>query len=335
MNRNMKQWVADMIASPVKKALPVLSFPSTQLMGIGVRELISDSVLQAEGMRLIAKRTNAAASVSLMDLSVEAECFGSAIQVSDDEVPTVVGSIITGTEDAASLAVPEVGAGRTRIYIDALRKAVALIDDRPVLAGTIGPFSLAGRLMDVTEIMIQCYEDPGLVHSVLDKATSFITAYARAYKEAGAHGMVMAEPLAGLLSPDFGEEFSARYVKRIVDALQDERFIVVYHNCGNSTVAMIDSILGTGAAALHFGNAIDMADMMPHIPPHIAAMGNIDPAAHFRNGTPESVRAATLGLLERCGAYPNFIISSGCDIPPLSRWENIDAFFETVDAFYA
>lgn len=331
----MKQWVADMIASPVKKALPVLSFPSTQLMGIGVRELISDSVLQAEGMRLIAKRTNAAASVSLMDLSVEAECFGSTIQVSDDEVPTVIGSIIADADDAAALAIPEVGSGRTQIYIDALRKAAALIDDRPVLAGTIGPFSLSGRLMDVTEIMIQCYENPALVHTVLGKAADFLVAYARAYKQAGAHGIVMAEPLAGLLSPDFGEEFSSRYVKRIVDELQDDRFIVVYHNCGNSTVAMIDSILGTGAAALHFGNAIDMADMMPHIPPHIPAMGNIDPAAEFRNGTPESVRAATLALLERCGSYPNFIISSGCDIPPLSRWENIDAFFETVDAYYA
>ena len=44
----------------------------------------------------------------------------------------------------------------------------------------------------------------------------------------------MAEPLAGLLSPDLAQEFSADYVKQIVDAVQDDNFLVVYHNCGNT-----------------------------------------------------------------------------------------------------
>ena len=334
MKINMKQWLADMIQSPVKKALPVLSFPSTQLLGITVRELICDSDLQARGMALVAERVESAAAVSLMDLSVEAECFGSVIHVSDDEVPTVVGSIISSREDADSLAVPGIGSGRTSIYIEAIEKAVRLINDRPVLAGIIGPYSLAGRLMDVTEIMIYCYEDPEMVHVILDKVTNFLIEYARAYKSVGANGVLIAEPLAGLLSPDFGEEFSARYVKRIVDALQDDNFAVMYHNCGNSTIQMIDSIIGTGASALHFGNAIDMAQMMPHIPPHIVAMGNVEPAGQFRNGTPESVRAATLGIMEKCCQYPNFVISSGCDIPPLSPWANIDAFFAAAKEFY-
>ena len=36
-----------------------------------------------------------------------------------------------------------------------------------------------------------------------------------------------------------------------------------------------------------------------------------------------------------CCKYPNFAISSGCDIPPMSKWENIDAYFEAVSEFYA
>ena len=43
MSRNMKQWLAQLREMPEKKALPVLSFPAVQLMGISVRELISDS----------------------------------------------------------------------------------------------------------------------------------------------------------------------------------------------------------------------------------------------------------------------------------------------------
>ena len=63
-------------------------------------------------------------------------------------------------------------------------------------------------------------------------------------------------------------------------------------------------------------------------------MGNIDPVTAFRNGTPASVREDTLGLLNRCAGHKNFVISSGCDIPPASSWENIDAFFAAVEEFY-
>ncbi|MGM9629202.1 uroporphyrinogen decarboxylase family protein [Butyricicoccus sp.] len=64
-------------------------------------------------------------------------------------------------------------------------------------------------------------------------------------------------------------------------------------------------------------------------------MGNVDPAGEFRNSTPESVRRATLDVMEKFCSHPNFVISSGCDIPPMSSWDNIDAFFAAVDEFYA
>ncbi len=335
MKRDMKAWLEELKAAPAKKAMPVLSFPAIQLMGVSVKELISDSDLQAKGMALVAQRVDSAASVSLMDLSVEAECFGAQIRVSDEEVPTVVGQVVSTEEEAEALAIPEVGACRTGLYIDAIKKAAGLITDRPVFAGVIGPFSLAARLLDVTEVMIDCYEEPDMVHIVLDKVTQFLCAYCQAYKEAGANGVVLAEPVAGLLSPALAEEFSGPYVKRIVDAVQDDSFLVIYHNCGGSTIQQIDSILATGSAAYHFGNAIDMAEMMTHIPAGTVAMGNVDPAGEFRNGTPDSIRAATLAVMDACCKYPNFVISSGCDIPPLSRWENIDAFFAAVREYYS
>lgn len=332
---NMKQWVADVLASEKKKALPVLSFPSIQKMGITVAELINDSDKQAEGMKIIADSFPTAASVSLMDLSLEAEAFGSEIRVSDDEVPTVIGSIVSTEEEAEALKVPEIGAGRTQIYIDAIEKAGKLITDRPVLAGVIGPFSLAGRLLDVSEALIYCYDEPDMVHMVLEKATEFLINYCKEYKKVGANGIVMAEPLAGLLSPSLAEEFSADYVKQIVDAVQDDEFIVVYHNCGNSTIKTIDTIVTNDCPMYHFGNAIDMEEMMSHIPENLIAMGNVDPAGEFRNGTPESIYARTKEVMEKCCKYKNFVISSGCDIPPMSPWENISAFFKAVEDFYS
>lgn len=335
MKQNMMKWVDEIIAADKKKGFLVLSFPAIQKMGITVKELISSSDLQAQAMKIVADSTpDASASVSMMDLSLEAEAFGSTVHFSDDEVPTVTGSIVNSEEDADALNIPEIGAGRTQIYIDAIEKSVKLIEDRPVFAGVIGPFSLAGRLMDVSEAMIYCYDEPDMVHTVLEKVSEFLIKYINAYKAVGANGVLMAEPLAGLLSPSLEEEFSCEYVKKIVEATQTDDFLVGYHNCGNCTVQQINSIAENGCRVLHFGNAIDMTDMMPKIPSHIVAMGNIDPAGQFRNGTPESVKQATIDLLNKCGSYPNFVVSSGCDIPPLSPWENIQAFFDGVHEYY-
>ena len=333
---NMNQWVKDQIASPVKKAVPVLSFPSTQLLNITVKELIGSSEYQAKGMKAIADRVPSGAAVSMMDLSVEAETFGSTIHVSDDEVPTVVGGILQDAEtveDVQAMKQPKVGDGRTGMYIEAVGEAARLITDRPVFAGIIGPYSLAGRLMDMTTIMVNCYEEPEVVHAVLERVTDFLVDYAKAYKAAGAHGVVVAEPAAGLLSPDLMSEFSVPYMKRVVDAVQDESFIVIYHNCGPAVNKMIPEILEVGAKGYHFGNAISMAEILPQMPADVLVMGNVDPVSQFRNGTPESIEADTLRVLNECSQYPNFIISSGCDIPPVSPWANIDAFFAAVTKF--
>jgi hypothetical protein len=91
-------------------------------------------------------------------------------------------------------------------------------------------------------------------------------------KEAGANGLVIAEPAAGLLSPDLCEEFSSKYVKKIVEAVQDDNFAIVYHNCGN-TVPLIDSIVGIGANAYHFGNAVDIGVILEKMPSNIPVLG--------------------------------------------------------------
>ena len=333
MKMNMKQWVADVLAADKKKAMPVLSFPAIQKMGITVDKLINDSDLQAQAMKIIADNTDAAASVSMMDLSLEAEAFGSTIRVSEDEVPTVIGHVVETEEEAEALKVPEIE-GRRKLYIEAIEKAVKLIEDRPVFAGVIGPFSLAGRLLDVSEALVYCYDEPDMVHIVLEKATEFLIKYIKEYKRVGANGVVMAEPLAGLLSPDLADEFSADYVKKIVNEVQDDEFIVVYHNCGNTAVKTLDTIVTNGCPMFHFGNAIDMAELMEKMPENLIAMGNVDPAGQIKNGTVDSVYEKTTEVLNACGKYKNFVPSSGCDIPPMSPWENIDSFFKAVADYY-
>ncbi len=171
-----------------------------------------------------------------------------------------------------------------------------------------------------------------MIHLLLEKCTALIMEYNKEIKRLGAQGVIMAEPAAGLLSETLCQKFSSAYVKKIVDAVQDDTFLVVLHNCGQ-TKHLVNSMLSTGAEMLHFGNAVDMADILPQIPKDKLVGGNIAPVDVFKNGSEYAVMKETMLLLDKADNYPNFIISSGCDIPPGTPLANIDAFFNTIALF--
>ncbi len=328
MNYQYHEWKKQLF-SRNDAGLLILSFPAIQKMGICVKQLVQDSTLQKDAMLLIAKELpDQQAIVSMMDLSLEAEAFGAQVLFEENEIPAIKGVLIHNEEEAKALPIPRVEDTRCQIYVDAIKQVMDSNPDRPVFAGVIGPYSLAGRLMDVSEIMIQCMMDPDYVKLVLRKTTDFLKSYIRTYKEVGANGVIMAEPLAGLLSSEMLQEFSSTYIKEIVDELQDESFSIFYHNCGPSVVSAIDEIIETNCAGYHFGNAIALEEILSKVDSDILVMGNLDPVKCFMEGSKQDMEVAVQELLDHCGSYPNFVASSGCDIPPKASWENIHTFFE-------
>lgn len=332
MKKDMKAWTHQIINSVERKAMPVMTYPGLRHVNKTILDVVRDGEAQAACIEAVAREYPSIAAMTIMDLSVEAEAFGAEIRYSRDEVPTVVSGVVTGMESAKALKVPEVGSGRTKAYIRAAEIVSSNIKDRPVFGGEIGPFSLAGRLMDMTQALMAVALEPDVVHEVLQKTTEFLVEYALAFKNAGANGIIIAEPAAGLLSPEQCEEFSSCYVKKIVDAVQDNRFIVILHNCGN-TKNLVPSMVSTGAVGFHFGNAVNMSDIMPQIPWGRIAFGNVDPSGVLKNGSRQEVESKVWELLESTANYKNFVLSSGCDVPPGTPAENIDAFFDTLGKF--
>ena len=334
----MKQWVADIIRQRKVSAIPVMTHPGIEQNGHTVRQAVSDGRIHYEAVMTLARQYPSAAICTIMDLTTEAEAFGAEIAFSDDAVPAVASRLLPDVQSIYDLQVPSLSAGRIPQYLKAnllVAKESSLFTlhsslTPPLFAGCIGPFSLAGRLYDMSDIMVLIYENPDAAHTLLNKCTQFIMKYCEALKLTGANGILMAEPAAGLLSNDDCMTFSSQYVKRIVDRVQDDTFMVVLHNCGNQgqcTRAMV----ATGAAAYHFGNKCRMDEVIRDVPPTALAMGNLDPVSLFKDGTPEQMRQATYDLLEKMRAYPNFVLSSGCDTPPHTPKENIDAFFDALN----
>ena len=325
--------ITEKILSQKNKTMPILSFPAARLLGISVREMVTDSEVMASAVAAIAARGGVGAAVMPMDLSVEAECFGAEVVFGEGEPPAVKCPILDDISDAETLAVPSFGVGRSGIFVEGTRKTKALIPDIPIFCGAIGPFSLACRLFDMTELMMECYDSPEYVAALLSKAADFLIEYILAHKAAGASGVILAEPAAGLLSPDMCEEFSSAYVKRIAEAVEDEDFVFCYHNCGGSVIACAESIANIGADIYHFGNAIKLSDIIGKMPLDSVVMGNVDPVL-LRDGTPEGVFAAVDAVFADCSGFDNFMLSTGCDVPAEAKWENIDAYFSRVSQLY-
>lgn len=307
--------------------MPIMTHPGIELIAKKVIDAVTDGQVHYQAIMALSKAYPASpASTTIMDLSVEAEAFGAQIVFHDDDVPTVTGRLLTCAEQVVALQVPSLETKRVPQYLKAIELAVKELD-KPLFGGCIGPFSLAGRLYDLTELMMAMYLEPDTATMLLDKCTEFIKAYCLEMKKRGASGVVMAEPASGLLSNDDCLAFSTRYVKRIVEAVQDDNFAVILHNCGN-TGQCTDAMVQSGAVALHFGNAIDMQSALDSVPSDIVVMGNIDPVGVMKFGTPDKVRAAVGNLLEMAEGHKNFVLSTGCDVPPAAPLENIAALFE-------
>lgn len=329
--RNMYDWVQDIILSPERKAIPIMTHPGIENIGKTVREAVTDGNIHYQAIKALDEDFPSAACTVIMDLTVEAEAFGARVIFPEDEIPTVSERLLHNEKEIDQLVIPDINQGRIPEYIKANKLAVENIDN-PVFAGCIGPFSLAGRLYDMSEIMIACYCEPEATKKLLEKCTVFLKKYCKALKEQGVQGIVIAEPAAGLLSPDGCEEFSSVYIKEIVDELQDENFIVILHNCGNKghcTAAMVK----TGAKGYHFGNQMDMIQALEECPDNVLVLGNIDPVGLFKNGTIDELRTACSELLEKTSTYPNFVLSTGCDVPPHAPMENIRTFYNTLSEY--
>ena len=166
MKINMTQWMEGIIRQRAVTAIPIMTHPGIEMNGNTVREAVSDGKVHYDAVMTLKHRyPESAAAATIMDLTTEAEAFGAEVTFSDIAVPAVSSRLLDSVEAIHALQVPSLSTGRIPAYLKANLMAAKAIQDRPLLAGCIGPFSLAGRLYDMSEIMVLIYEHPDAAHT--------------------------------------------------------------------------------------------------------------------------------------------------------------------------
>lgn len=309
---------------PSRLVAPLMGFPGTSLTQSTIWQNEFNSRLQYRTIKALVDRFDPDIVFFMMDLAVEAGAIGIPVIFPANGSPSVAEHIVKHVDDLEKFkAVNLLYDGRVRTYLDIMR-FMDVNFDKFKGAYVIGPFTLAGLMMGATEIAMATLDNSELVHAAVAFSSQIITLYAQALIDAGADIICILEPTATFISPKAYREFSGTYTQQIIRKLNA---ISVLHICGN-TKHLIKPMAETGAQGLSLDAAVDLAQVASEVPEDLVLIGNIDPVRVMVNASPEEVRRAVSDLLDLMAPYPNFILSTGCDLPPETPLENIAAFME-------
>lgn len=313
-----------------KGSSPCLFYPMAPKMEISMTELLTDSKVQERVLTKIAHGYPVNAVIRMTELWCEGASFGMSCTIADDSFPRLGDPICTEPQALADVKIPQIENKTTAPLIEAVRLAAPKIE-KPLIIGVTGPFTLASVLNGVENIMMTCMTAPDQIHDFLSRITDYIIEYISAYKSVGAAGIILAEPSASMISPAMMEEFSNAYIQKIIKAVQDDTFSLIYHNCG-AVNPHLKTISQLDADAFHFGSDVDMGLALDILGENKFIMGNVDPRL-FITATPDEIEKQTTALLNTYGERDNWRLSTGCDLSPDSSMENVECFLQTVNRF--
>jgi uroporphyrinogen decarboxylase len=314
-------------------AMPIASYAGLEITGESVEDIVTVPGTQFKAIMALNDRYRTSILITAIDTTAEAETYGCEVKISEREAPAVVGRLVTNAAEVGALADPVPGDARTRVPLETAWRLTAEVGEGvPVLGAMLGPFALATRLFGLNETLEATATEPETIETLLDNVTGFLCRYALEFRETGAWGVLVAEAAPGRLTPEGLARFSTPFVKRIIKAVETSDFAVVLHNC-HSGMEHLDGILASGAGIFHFGAGTDIVGALGKVGPEVILSGNLDTTKVFQKGTPQAAGEATKTLLEATRSYKNFIVSSGCDIPPGAPLANLNAFFRAVAEF--
>jgi uroporphyrinogen decarboxylase len=304
--------------------IPLMGFPGVQLNGSTLKQNTFNWGTQFSTVFALQRRFRPDGIFFFMDLSVEASALGLPVRFPLDESPSVESHLVRSAADLERFSRVDVLAdGRVMVYVETMRLMSRYID---ALKGAyvIGPFSLAGLLMGATEAAMATVMEPDLLHQVLRFCSGVISRYARELERAGADTVAILEPSASFLSPRQFREFAGQYLVEIIETLS---CVPILHICGQ-TVNLVDAMVETGAQGLSLDSMVDLPEVAKRVPADVAVIGNLDTVRVMIELTPNQVYRTTQGLLEAMAPYPNFILSTACDLPAETPLENIHALMD-------
>jgi Uroporphyrinogen decarboxylase (URO-D) len=198
------------------------------------------------------------------------------------------------------------------------------LGDRGILRGFVwgdqaGCWQHAACLMDITDLIMACFDKPEWVHRLmnilLEKKMQFIESMRGAKFDLIETGGGASS--STLISPSIHEEYCLHYDRKMHDALHDAGFKVTYHTCGG-TLNIEEHIVANGCdasetlAPVSIGSNQEPWEFKEKIAGRVALIGGVDQFNVMGRGSKEDIRNKVFELFEKVGDNGGYICSM-CD----------------------
>ncbi|TSA26441.1 MAG: uroporphyrinogen decarboxylase [Ignavibacteriales bacterium] len=222
-----------------------------------------------------------------------------------------------------------------KYVLDAVSLAKKELSGRVPLIGFAGsPWTLMTYMVEGggssrqvgTEIKKFIYNDPKSAHVLLDKIADAVAEYLSAKIEAGADAVQIFDTWGGLLSPADFEEFSLRYIEKIISQIKrkDEPVIVF----AKGVHYKLNKLANCGADVIGLDWTMELGKVRSKIGNKVSLQGNLDPTVLY--GNEEKIRNEAVKVLKSFGKNNGHIFNLGHGILPDVKPENAKFLVDVV-----
>ncbi|XKH00055.1 uroporphyrinogen decarboxylase [Marinobacter nauticus] len=245
-------------------------------------------------------------------------------------------NVIRSEADVAAL--PKMNAETDLDYVmNAVSTIRRELNGRVPLIGFSGsPWTLATYMIEggssktFSEAKKLMYGQPEVMHRLLDHLADSVIDYLNGQIKAGAQAVQIFDTWGGVLSHWAYEEFSLRYMRKIVAGLTRESEgrhvpVILFTKNGGQ---WLETIADSGCDAVGLDWTTDIANARARVGDKVVLQGNMDPAMLY--APKERIREEVAYILERYGSGPGHIFNLGHGITPDVDPEHAGAFIEAV-----
>ncbi|HEX21241.1 MAG TPA: uroporphyrinogen decarboxylase, partial [Actinobacteria bacterium] len=181
------------------------------------------------------------AAILFSDILILVEAMGLPLKFYEKRGP-VLDHTITDQSSVDKLGIPDPN-DAVPFVMDAVRMIKRELNGRVPLIGFAGaPYTVASYMIEgrtskqFAKIKALMFQEPKVMHALLDKVAKATTAYLNAQIEAGVEAIQLFDSWAGSLAPVDFSEFAVRYSRQVIEGLKRDDIPVIYFAQGNPAV---------------------------------------------------------------------------------------------------
>ena len=272
------------------------------------------------------------AAIIFSDILVVLQAMGIQVEMKDGVGPWIEEPIRTAA-DVSRLEIPDVH-DRLSYVMEALKMTKTALDGRVPLIGFAGsPWTLLCYLVqgqgskNFDMAKAYCFTQPQAAHEILQKITDVTITYLKAQVAAGANAVQVFDSWGGLLSPSDYSQFSAPYIKQIVEALKEEAPTIVF---GKGCWFALQDMSQWGAAALGVDWTCSARNARYLSGGNITLQGNFDPS-RLLSPIP-TIEKEVRQMIDAFGK-DRYVVNLGHGILPNIPVDHAKAFVDTVKSY--